>query len=765
MPKSFIPNNVSFTSKTYDKGEAIIFEGDTASDMLKQQDLMMSILQSLVSTSSVGDRVRSTLEMVARSMSLHKILIAIADKDAGIINVRYSYLADEVKKSFLHPSVPFKPGEFLYDLLEEARPNPFICSNLSESPYAEKFAKLGEKAAILVPVIADDDIWGCMAAYDCFNARDFTDKDIRFVQLLTSALTKLVMEDDLRKEKEEAEEKSRMLLKALPEACILLDDKFNMIDCNLAALELFLTSKEVESQMYPKVMQDEWISKCTHDYKHCKKIGGDACCGRKCFMQNYRYIFPEYRVDKAAVEKIIMEHCQKAVAATAGDKMHRFEYGFITLYGKPVICEVSVVPVDIQGHLGYACYLRDIKEEKMRIVAEEENRAKTRFLARMSHEIRTPMNAVLGITEMELRKPHPPEIKEKFMHIHKSSSLQLSIINDILDIAKVEAGKMEIIPAAYDVSSFIMDSVQLNLMHRHNDNVKFHLYVDEQLPLSLIGDELRIKQIVNNLMSNAFKYTHEGSVTIWFRADYTAVHEFILVIEIEDTGRGMTQEQVNRIFNEDFIRFNEEANHKIEGAGLGMSIIYHMVNLMGGGVKIKSYPGKGSLFSAWIPQKTDSKDNLGKETAKNLEKLNFKQLEVNPINQMTFITMPYGRVLVVDDVEVNLYVAQEILEAYQINVEVAESGEKAISQIENGMVYDIIFMDHMMPGMDGVETTKRIRDTGYSHPIIALTANAVEGMAELFESSGFSGFISKPIDLNQLDGYLLKYIQDKHCKS
>jgi len=733
-------------------------------NMLKQQDLMVNILQSLVSTKSVGDRVRSTLKMVACSMSLHKILIATVDKDAGTINVRYSYLDDEVHESFLRPALPFGPGEFLYDLLEEVKPEPFICQNLSETLYAEIFESLGEKAAILVPVIVDDEMWGCMAAYDCFDVRDFSDNDVRFVQLLTSALTKLVMEDDLRKEKEEAEEKSSLLLRALPEACILLDDKFNMIDCNVAALELFLLSKETEPQMYPKVVQEEWILKCTHDYMNCEKIGNEDCCGRKCFMQHYRYIFPEYYIDKTSVEEIITEHSQKASAATTGDKMHRFEYVFVTMYGKPVTCQVSVVPVDIRGRMGYACYLRDIKEEKMRIAAEEENRAKTRFLARMSHEIRTPMNAVLGITEMELRKPHPQETKEAFMRIHKSSGLQLSIINDILDIAKVEAGKMEIIPVSYDMSGFIMDSVQLNLIYRNSDRVEFRLYVDERLPVSLIGDELRIKQIVNNLMSNAFKYTQEGLVTIRFSADYTAVHELILLIEIEDTGRGMTQEQVNRLFNEDFIRFDEQANHKIEGAGLGMSIVCHMVNMMGGGAEVKSFPGKGSLFSVWIPQKADSEYTLGKETANNLEQLNFDKLEANPVAEMTLTPMPYGRVLVVDDMEINLYVAQEMLKAYEINAEIIESGEEAVSQIEAGAVYDIIFMDHMMPGMDGIEAAKRIRDTGYPHPIVALTANAVEGMAELFESSGFSGFISKPIDLNQLDGYLLKFIRNKHMQ-
>jgi len=688
MAKSLIPSNVSFTNKTYGKGEVIIVEGDTNPDslyyilsgsvdihrncgeadrvllatlnsgdffgelslflkeprtatvtareharimevqkcnihdfindnpavtynmmetlcarfskMLKQQDLMMNILQSLVSTESVGGRVRSTLKVVAQSISFHKILIATVDKNTGMINVRHSYLENNINKSFLHPSMPFKPGEFLHDVLEESKPNPFVCSNLSETPYAANFAKLGGQAVILVPVILADEIWGCMAAYDCFNVRNFSDNDIQFLQLLTSALAKLVMEDDLR------------------------------------------------------------------------------------------------------------------------------------------------------------------KEEKMRILAEEENRAKSRFLAHMSHEIRTPMNAVLGITEMELRKSHPPETKEALMRIHKSSSLQLSIINDILDIAKVESGKMEVIPAAYDMSSLIMDSVQLNLIHRHSNDVEFCLHVDERLPASLIGDELRIKQIINNLMSNAFKYTQEGVVTMWFRADYTAVHELILVIEIEDTGRGMTQEQVNRIFNEDFIRFDKEANHKIEGAGLGMSIVYHMVNIMGGNAELKSFPGKGSLFSVWIPQKANSKNTLGKETVKNLEKLNFEQWEVNPATQMSFTPMPYGRVLVVDDVETNLYVAQEILKAYEINVDIVESGAEAISQIEGGSVYDIIFMDHMMPDMDGIETTKRIRDTGYPHPIVALTANAVEGMAELFERNGFSGFISKPIDLNQLDGYLLKFIQNKH---
>jgi len=420
----------------------------------------------------------------------------------------------------------------------------------------------------------------------------------------------------------------------------------------------------------------------------------------------------------------------------------------------------------------YSQDLRPIKQEaqekliemRRREIAEDESQAKTRFLARMSHEIRTPMNAVLGITEIQLQKEHSPSTEEAFLRIHSSSNMLLTIINDILDLSKVEAGKMEIIPEAYELASMIVDTVQLNIMRVGSKNIDFKLNVDEQLPSHLIGDELRIKQILNNILSNAFKYTHEGLVTLSIGMEETrqTADSIMLVLCVQDTGQGMTQDQINSLDIE-FSRFNLSSNRTVEGSGLGMTITFQLVRMMEGNIKVESEKDGGSIFTVRIPQKSASSSILGKETAENLQNFEISQKSLRRMAKMPRIPMPYGRVLVVDDVESNLYVVKGLLVPYKIAVETVTDGYNAIEKIKAGEVYDIIFMDHMMPGMDGVEATKIIREMGYEHPIVALTANALKDVSEMFLNNGFSGFIPKPINLDQFNSYLLRYIRDKQA--
>jgi signal transduction histidine kinase/CheY-like chemotaxis protein len=389
----------------------------------------------------------------------------------------------------------------------------------------------------------------------------------------------------------------------------------------------------------------------------------------------------------------------------------------------------------------------------------ESNVAKTRFLARMSHEIRTPMNAVLGITGIQLQKGnHPPQTEDAFLRIHNSSSLLLMIINDILDLSMVEAGKMEILSAPYETTSLIVDTVQLNKIHIGNKFIKFILNVSPKLPVTLTGDELRIKQIMNNLLSNAFKYTLEGTVTLDFDVKTTG-NEATLIIKVTDTGQGMTDDQVDDLFNIEYTRYNKQSNRAIEGSGLGMTITYNLIKLMGGKIFVTSELGKGSCFTVHIPQKISSPEVLGEEIAKNLQKLESTRSSLKKLIEAPREPMPYGRVLVVDDVEVNLYVVEGIMESYQIKADTADSGPEAISKVKNGMEYDIIFMDHMMPGMDGVEAVAEIRALGCKTPIVALTANALKDSARMFTDNGFDGYISKPVDVNQIDKYMMKYVK------
>jgi len=395
--------------------------------------------------------------------------------------------------------------------------------------------------------------------------------------------------------------------------------------------------------------------------------------------------------------------------------------------------------------------------------AELANKAKSDFLSTVSHEIRTPMNVILGITDIQLQtETLEQNIREAFDKIYVSGDLLLGIINDILDLSKIEVGKLDLVINDYDITSLINDTIQLNMMRIGSKPIEFELYIDENTPAVLSGDDLRIKQILNNLLSNAFKYTEAGSVKLSVTPEPYDEDDVnvTLVFRVSDSGPGMTQEQLNMLFDK-FTRFTENASRMIEGTGLGMSITRNLLQLMNGEIFIDSEPGKGSVFTVRLPQGKAGSGAIGRKLAESLQQLHINSKAYMKRVQITREPMPYGSVLIVDDVESNIYVARGLLTPYELNIDSANSGVAAIEKINNGIVYDIIFMDHMMPQMDGVEATKIIKSMGYENPIVALTANAVAGRAEFFLKNGFSDFISKPIDIRQLNAVLNKFIRDK----
>jgi len=538
----------------------------------------------------------------------------------------------------------------------------------------------------------------------------------------------------LEKERE-ANELNETLLNSSPFVISIWDDSFNIVSVSSQTVKIFgLSGKQQYIERFFDLSPER------------------QPCGRESREKALDYIREAFREDRPV----------------------QYEWMHKTLKGEPLPTEITLVRFVRQGKQMIAAYtvdLRSIKREtekvlaevRRREIAEEESQAKTRFLARMSHEIRTPMNAVLGIAGIQLQKEgHQPETEEAFTRIHSAANLLLNIINDILDLSKVEAGKMEIVPAIYEMTSLVVDTVQFNLMYIGSKQIDFKLLVDQRLPAYLIGDELRIKQILNNLLSNAFKYTPEGTVTLSFSLEESPKHnDVFLVIAVSDSGQGMTKEQVNHLFAGEFHRFNLEENRSIEGSGLGMPITHSLIDMMHGTINVQSEPGKGSTFTVRLPQKIYGTDTVGEEAVANLQSLETFRKPPKKFSRLMNELMPYGRVLAVDDVEVNLYVVEGILAAYEIVVETVESGAAAIEKIKNGEVYDIIFMDHMMPGMDGVEATRIIRSMGYDHPIVALTANALKDAEEMFMNNGFSGFISKPIDINQMDAYITRFIRDK----
>jgi len=393
--------------------------------------------------------------------------------------------------------------------------------------------------------------------------------------------------------------------------------------------------------------------------------------------------------------------------------------------------------------------------------AEQSNSLKGIFLANMSHEIRTPMNAILGISEIQLQNTTlSPDTEEAFNQIYDSGNLLLNIINDILDFSKIEAGKMEIVPVKYDVPSLLNDTAQLNRLRYESKPLEFTLDVDENTPLELYGDELRIKQILNNLLSNAFKYTDKGRVGLSVRAEGKDTETVILIFQVSDTGQGMKEDQIAKIFDA-YSRFNIKANRAIAGTGLGMNIVKRLIEMMDGQISVESEIGKGSTISVRLPQKSAGPAVCGAEFVDNLRNFRFRSIPISKKAQIVHEYMPYGSVLVVDDVVSNIYVIRGLLKPYGLRIETAASGIEAIEKIKDGNVYDIVFMDHMMPVMDGIEATKTIRGMGYTHPIIAFTANAIVGQSDIFLANGFDGFISKPIDSRELDAVVKSFIRDK----
>ncbi|MCL2182269.1 MAG: ATP-binding protein [Chitinispirillia bacterium] len=505
-----------------------------------------------------------------------------------------------------------------------------------------------------------------------------------------------------------------------------------------------------------------------------------------------------------------------------------------------------------------------------KLLADEKDKRKSSFLANMSHEIRTPMNAIIGFAELAMREDIPPAAYEHIFTIKQAGANLLSIINDILDISKIESGKLEIVNGDYLFSSLVNDVVSIIKMRATYARLRFVVNVDSNIPNALIGDEVRMRQILLNLLSNAVKYTDKGFLSLTVTQETAAEDTVILRVDVVDSGKGIPKEDIDKLFK-DFVRIDKTRNKGIEGTGLGLAITKNILNAMGGEITVRSEYGKGSTFTMRVPQKfrdpkrhalvddCNSKDvliyerreiyatsvvrtieNLGVncelvageteldekvaekkhtfiftapalyERTKKILRKHRSDSKVVLLTEFgdaiadrnaTILSMPvysitvsnvlngvsgdtdYGQsrgdgiarfiapeanVMLVDDTGTNLRVAEGLLAPYKMRLTLCKSGVEAVEAARTGN-FDIIFMDHMMPGMDGIEATKRIRSLGGEYykklPIVALTANAVTGMKEMFLSEGLNDFISKPIDITKLNSVLDRWIPKAKRKS
>lgn len=489
----------------------------------------------------------------------------------------------------------------------------------------------------------------------------------------------------------------------LKEPVILVDNKYRFVECNDRALEVFPSliglqeGEEVSDPMLLFTLQNERVSDIISD------------------------------------DFIMRPDVQKIV-----------EHGEIT---------------------GYAVLLSDLTEERkqleesqqLKLEAEIANKAKSDFLAQMSHEIRTPINAVLGMNEMILRESSESNVKKYAMDIKDSASSLLSIINEILDLAKIESGKMELIPANYALSSVLNDLYNMMNIRAKEKNLTLIFDIQKDIPSEYFGDDIRLRQIMSNLLTNAIKYTQSGQVTFSIRGGAKGTVAY-LRFSVTDTGIGIREEDIEKLF-EKYRRFDESKHRNIEGTGLGMNITMHLLRLMGSELKVESTYGKGSCFYFDLHQRITNKEPLG----------NFSDRvsrQEKDYRWETSFEAPDAHVLVVDDNHVNRKVFMNLLKQTKMQIDEAGGGRKALSMIAERH-YDLIFLDHMMPEMDGIETLHEMEKMDLSAkgnettPVIMLTANAVVGAEEKYMQEGFSGFLTKPIIPEKLDAIICKYLPER----
>ena len=650
-------------------------------------------------------------------------------------------------------------------------------------PYEQELlAPFGMVSIVLTPLFLDGKLWGFFSVDDCAEVRVFSEDEIAILNsvgfMLVSALEQFRMMKEIQK-------RDQLLETVHQVANLLLDTEMKDMRANLnISLRMLLEALDADrASIWKYAPETDRMSCVIRNSRPGFEIVSEA-----------PYEFFEDESEK--LKSNITYNCTIEDIPIEEQQAYR-DMGIHTILSIPIFLkgaywgclsfedchhagrypeqEISIihsVGLMIANGLQRNEYIRNIEETtyKLELALDEAHKAsnvKSDFLANMSHEMRTPLNAIIGLSELAMEDSgislHEHQNMEK---IYASGNHLLRLVNDILDISKIEAGKLDLDKDNYDLASVLNDVININVIRVGEKPIIFKQNISEDLPIHLYGDDRRVRQIMSNLLSNAFKYTDEGVVELEVSGKrHEAQEDHIwITIRVKDTGSGIRQEDLQLLF-EDYSRTTLHSSK--EGTGLGLSITKQLTEMMHGTVTVESEYTKGSVFTATILQKVVGDKVIGKEVVENLQKLRYTDDKHRRVSDFLRIPLPYAKILVVDDNLTNLYVFQGILQPYKMKVDCALSGQEAIDAIRDAKVkYDAIFMDHMMPEMDGIEATRIIREeigTEYAQniPIIACTANAIVGNKKMFLRNGFQAFLSKPIDIAQLDHILRHWVRDK----
>jgi len=855
MIKSTSEKHIPEETEQTDDNNRIIHEDIKHRDeMLRDVNRVAELLLTIDNSTDIESTIMTSLEIICKSVGAGRVTIWRNEIREGYLyhTCEYSWCIDDHKQG-----APVRKGLSLShdknspEWKSTLSSGNHISGPLSEMPLRDQefLGAFGMKSIIIIPVFIDDQFWGLFSIDEFEREKNYSEDEVPILKSVSLMIANALVRSEMTRE---ILDKSKQLDEAVKRTNEAYEEKNETLNTLIRILN------GVDAMIYVTVAQTgEILFISDHMREHYNL--DENCVGRICYevlqegMSERCPFCPIPQLDINPDKVIVWNE-----KSTLTNRSYRNTDRYITWTdGRKV-------------HLQYSVDISELVAA--RDLAEKSNDAKSDFLATMSHEIRTRMNAIIGMTELALREEMSDIVREHATVVKQAAVNLLSIINDILDISKIETGNMQIIPAEYSISSLINDVINIIRMRAVDSSLRFVVYLDSNLPNMLIGDETRIRQILTNILINAVKYTEKGYVSLMVSGEKTDSNNILLEMKVKDSGIGIKEKDLDKLF-EHYYQPDSNLPKKKDGVGLGLAISHSLVDLMGGDISVESEHGKGSVFTISLPQEFLNPDklaivenpseknsilyerreiytestlytmaNLGvkcdhtasseqffkminevhyayifisyslfmgiKETiVKNSAKSQIVLLaefgESIPVGNWNVLYMPIhtisaanvfngvsdrfsynsgdkttvrftapeARVLIVDDINTNLKVTNGLLIPYMMKVDLCNSGMEAIKLIKSKQ-YDIVFMDHRMPGMDGVEATEYIRalgndDARYKElPIIALTANAVSGMKEMFIEHGFNDFISKPIDTVRLDTILEKWIpKDKQTGS